>query len=173
MGSVPRPVDRHLNHIRCVQGLAAEEVNLHGGAARALDITGDFITPAFTFIATSHALHWSGAAPLFADLLPFTYDMDPEWIEAIYGVAKSSQELQKWEDAVISYRRVLQIDSTVPEAYFGLSEIYEGLGRPSQAVGLLRQGLAFAPDDTAATRRLERLLAEGGAEPRESAPEGP
>jgi tetratricopeptide (TPR) repeat protein len=107
-------------------------------------------------------LHYAAAATL-----------DPEWIEAIYGVASSSKELQKWEDAVIGYRRVLQIDSTVPEAYFGLSEIYEELGRPSQAVGLLRQGLAFAPDDTAATRRLERLLAAGGAEPREAAPEGP
>jgi len=52
-------------------------------AARALSIFGDFITPSFTFIATPHALHWSGAIPQFADLLPFTYDMDPEWIEAL------------------------------------------------------------------------------------------
>jgi tetratricopeptide (TPR) repeat protein len=100
-------------------------------------------------------------------------ELDPEWLEALYGVAKTSQELEKWEHAVVYFRNVLKIDPTVAEAYFGLSEIYEAHGRTSQAVGLLRQGLAHAPDDTAAVRRLRRLTAGGKPRGPETAPEGP
>lgn len=88
--------------------------------------------------------------------------LDPKWLEAIYGVAKSDQMLRRWEDAVVNYRRVLKLNAEVPEAYFGLSEIYEELERPSQAIGLLRQGLIYAPGDTAATRRLAELQKGGG-----------
>ena len=84
-------------------------------------------------------------------------ELDPEWLEAVFGVAKSYHDLSMWEDAVLNYRKVLRMDPAIPDAYFGLSRIYEELGSPSQAIGLLRQGLTYAPDDTAATRRLGEL----------------
>ncbi len=86
--------------------------------------------------------------------------LDPEWLEALYGTARCSHQLKRYEDAVIYYRRVLELDPTVADAYFGLSGVYEEMGLPSQAVGLMRQGLRFAPQDTVALRRLEELLEE-------------
>ena len=97
--------------------------------------------------------------------------LDPQWKEAFFGVAKCNRELRRWEEAVINFRRVLRLDPTVAEAYFGLSEVYEEMGLPSQAVGLQRQGMQYAPRDPAAASRLARLLEsaarQSGSDPAE------
>ena len=33
--------------------------------------------PSFTFVATAQVVPWLGAAPVFVDILPDTYNMDP------------------------------------------------------------------------------------------------
>lgn len=53
-------------------------------ALQALRIAGEVITTPFSFVATSHALHWNGIVPVFADIDPRTYNLDPQRIvEAI------------------------------------------------------------------------------------------
>tara|TARA_R110002072_G_scaffold242550_3_gene401322 strand:- start:8995 stop:10107 length:1113 start_codon:yes stop_codon:yes gene_type:complete len=51
-------------------------------ALQALRITGEVITTPFSFVATSHALHWNGIKPVFADIDPQTLNLDPKRIEA-------------------------------------------------------------------------------------------
>ncbi|MBI1178208.1 aminotransferase class I/II-fold pyridoxal phosphate-dependent enzyme [bacterium] len=51
-------------------------------ALRALDIKGDVITTPFTFAATTHALVWNGNRPVFADIEPDFYTLDPAAVEA-------------------------------------------------------------------------------------------
>jgi dTDP-4-amino-4,6-dideoxygalactose transaminase len=46
-------------------------------AIRALDLRGEVIVPAFTFIATAHALRWHGLTPVFCDIDPRTHNIDP------------------------------------------------------------------------------------------------
>lgn len=46
-------------------------------AARALRLTGEVILPAFTFIATAHAMEWIGLTPVFADVDETTHTIDP------------------------------------------------------------------------------------------------
>lgn len=46
-------------------------------AIRALDLTGEVIVPAWTFVATAHALYWQGITPVFADIDPATHNLDP------------------------------------------------------------------------------------------------
>ncbi|MEJ5199802.1 MAG: DegT/DnrJ/EryC1/StrS family aminotransferase, partial [Anaerolineae bacterium] len=41
----------------------------------------EVITSAFTFIATAHALQWQGITPVFADIDPFTHNLDPHAVE--------------------------------------------------------------------------------------------
>ncbi len=51
--------------------------------ARALGLTGEVIVPAFTFVATAHALKWQGLQPVFCDIDPVTHSLDPARVEAL------------------------------------------------------------------------------------------
>lgn len=50
-------------------------------ATRAAGLTGEVIVPSFTFIATAHALQWQEITPVFCDIDPSTYTIDPESAE--------------------------------------------------------------------------------------------
>nr|UPI48957.1 dTDP-4-dehydro-6-deoxyglucose aminotransferase [Micromonospora sp.] len=45
--------------------------------ARALGLSGEVIIPAFTYVATAHALLWHGITPVFCDIDPATGNLDP------------------------------------------------------------------------------------------------
>jgi dTDP-4-amino-4,6-dideoxygalactose transaminase len=48
---------------------------------RALELKGEVIMPAFTWTATAHAAVWNGLAPVFADIVPGAYTLDPQAVE--------------------------------------------------------------------------------------------
>lgn len=50
-------------------------------AIRAIGLTGEVIMPAFTFIATAHALQWQEITPIFCDIDPSTHNIDPCRVE--------------------------------------------------------------------------------------------
>src|SRR5882724_2434093 len=54
-------------------------------AIRALGMSGEVIVPAFTFIATAHALQWQGITPVFCDVDPVTHTIDPGQVEKLIG----------------------------------------------------------------------------------------
>lgn len=51
-------------------------------ALQSLRITGEVITTPFSFVATTHALHWNGIKPIFCDIEACTFNLDPKKIEA-------------------------------------------------------------------------------------------
>jgi dTDP-4-amino-4,6-dideoxygalactose transaminase len=51
-------------------------------ALQALRISGEVITTPYSFVATAHSLLWNGIKPVFVDIDPVTFNMDPEKIEA-------------------------------------------------------------------------------------------
>ena len=51
-------------------------------ALQALRIRGEVITTPYSFVATTHALLWNGIKPVFADIDPGTYNLNPAKIEA-------------------------------------------------------------------------------------------
>ncbi len=50
-------------------------------AYRALGINGSAITTPFSFVATTSSLQWEGIKPIFADIDPATWNLDPNQIE--------------------------------------------------------------------------------------------
>lgn len=52
-------------------------------AMRAMEMSGEVIVPAFTFIATAHAVQWLGFTPVFCDVDPRTHTIDPARIEEL------------------------------------------------------------------------------------------
>jgi dTDP-4-amino-4,6-dideoxygalactose transaminase len=51
-------------------------------ALQALRITGEVITTPYSFVATSHSMLWNGIKPVFVDIDPKTFNLDPARIEA-------------------------------------------------------------------------------------------
>jgi dTDP-4-amino-4,6-dideoxygalactose transaminase len=100
-----RRIAEHVGVRHCVamcNGTVALEI-----AIRALGLNGEVIVPAYTFIATAHALQWQGLTPVFADIDPSTHNLDPASVAAaisgnttgiigvhLWGRAAPVQELQ-------------------------------------------------------------------------------
>ena len=80
-------------------------------ALQALRITGEVITTPYSFVATTHAIWWNGAQPVFVDIEQATGNIDPERIEAaitprttaimpvhVYGKPCRTKEIQAIAD---------------------------------------------------------------------------
>src|SRR6478672_1702562 len=52
-------------------------------AARAAGLRGEVVVPSMTFVATVHALRWSGLTPVFCDVDPATHNLDPRRVEEL------------------------------------------------------------------------------------------
>lgn len=62
--------------VSCVNGTIALQL-----AIRALQLKGEIITTPFTFIATINSILWEYCTPVFVDIDPETFNMDPNLIE--------------------------------------------------------------------------------------------
>jgi dTDP-4-amino-4,6-dideoxygalactose transaminase len=51
-------------------------------ALQGMGISGEVITTPFTFVATTHALFWNKIRPVFVDIEPDYYTLDPEKVES-------------------------------------------------------------------------------------------
>ena len=51
-------------------------------ALQALRINGEVITTPYSFVATAHSLLWNGIKPVFVDIDPVSFNIDPAKIEA-------------------------------------------------------------------------------------------
>jgi len=80
-------------------------------ALQTLRITGEVITTPYSFVATAHSLLWNGIKPVFVDIHPETFNLDPEKIESaitpqttailpvhVYGIPCNVEKIQKIAD---------------------------------------------------------------------------
>ncbi|MDO9634666.1 MAG: DegT/DnrJ/EryC1/StrS family aminotransferase [Paludibacter sp.] len=52
-------------------------------ALQAMNIQGEVITTPFSFVATTHSLWWNKITPVFADIEPETFNINPDKIESM------------------------------------------------------------------------------------------
>ena len=110
---------------------------------RALGLRGEVIVPAFTFVATAHALQWQEITPVFADIDPATHCLDPVSVESmitprtsgIVGVHVWGRSCAVEELAEIAARRSLKLVFDAAHAFgcshegrmigsFGAAEVF-------------------------------------------------
>ncbi len=86
-------------------------------ALQGMGITGDVITTPYTFVATVHSLFWNKVRPVFVDIEPGHYTLDPEqveaaitpWTSAILGVHVYGHPCRLRELAEIAQRHNLKL----------------------------------------------------------------
>ena len=85
MGSKHQQLEQELKHF-----LGCEEIALFTNGHLALEnvieafrLQGEIITTPFTFASTTHAIVRCGCTPVFCDIDPRTYTLDPEKLEAL------------------------------------------------------------------------------------------
>lgn len=80
-------------------------------ALQALRVSGEVITTPYSFVATAHSLLWNGIKPVFVDIDPRTFNLDPRQIEAaitpqttaifpvhVYGTPCDVEEIERIAD---------------------------------------------------------------------------
>ena len=73
------------NVVCLANGTAALQLSI-----RALNLTGEIITTPFTFIATANIISWERCRPVFVDIDPETWNIDPDRIEEKITAATSA-----------------------------------------------------------------------------------
>ncbi|NUQ37993.1 MAG: DegT/DnrJ/EryC1/StrS family aminotransferase [Caldilineales bacterium] len=149
---------------------------------RALAADGEVILPSFTYAASAHAVVWAGLRPVFVDILPDTYTLDPAAVARaitprtaaimgvhIYGHPCEIDDLQEVADhhgiplifdaahAMGSRYRQQRVGG------FGLAEVFSFHATKIFPVG---EGSVIATSDTQLAQKL-RLLRVFGSPPGE------
>ncbi|MFM5077787.1 dTDP-4-amino-4,6-dideoxy-D-glucose aminotransferase VioA [Aeromonas caviae] len=75
--------------VKLAEYLGVEHVSLFNNATialitalQAMRIHGEVITTPYSFVATTHSIMWNGLEPVFVDIDPTTFNIDPAKIEA-------------------------------------------------------------------------------------------
>jgi tetratricopeptide (TPR) repeat protein len=70
-----------------------------------------------------------------------------------------------YEQALVQFLKVIEIEPMDPRGYTGAAEAYIGLGQPDSAAEILRQGLAIVePDDAGDITKVLEILADSETE---------
>lgn len=89
-------------------------------ALKALNITKEVITTPFSYVATTNALLWEGCTPIFADVKPDDFNINPAKIEAL--ITENTQAIM----ATHVYGNACQIEQIQAIAdKYGLKVIYD------------------------------------------------
>jgi dTDP-4-amino-4,6-dideoxygalactose transaminase len=144
----------------------------------------EVITPAFTFFATAGAIHNAGGAPVFVDIDPATFTVDPAAIEAavtprtraimvvhLYGQMAAMEPI-----LALGASRDIAVIEDAAQA-IGARRVMDGVARPAGSLGWAA-ALSFFPSknlgawgdggmmltqNAALGARLRRLRLHGGA----------
>ena len=83
-------------------------------------LTGEIITTPFTFSATAHVIQWNNITPVFADVDPLTFNMDPASIERLITRRTSAILAVHVFGVPCDVRRIQRV-----AARYGLKVIYD------------------------------------------------
>lgn len=135
---------------------------------QALGLSGEVIVPSFTFMATVHPLVWNGATPVFADVDPETWQLDPIQVEKLItpettaivavhllGTPAAVEEL---EDLAARHGLKLVFDAAhgfgalhrgQPLGRYGNAEVFSAT--PTKVLNAVEGGIVATNDDALAT----------------------
>jgi dTDP-4-amino-4,6-dideoxygalactose transaminase len=90
-------------------------------AIKALGLTKEIITTPFSYVATANAIAWEGCTPVFADIEPETFTIDPAKIEA--AITENTEAILATH--VYGFPCKIEAIQTIADKH-GLKVIYDG-----------------------------------------------
>ncbi|MDO4582972.1 MAG: DegT/DnrJ/EryC1/StrS family aminotransferase [Planctomycetia bacterium] len=173
-----------VNHaVACASG---SEALLMALMALGIQPGDEVITPSFTFFATASAIARLGATPVFADIVPETFHLNPEDVaakvtprtRAILVVHLFGQAVEMEPFAALSRQHAIPLVEDVAQA-IGAETLWQGetrragsMGRvncfsfyPTKNLGAMGDAGALTTQDAAMAEKL-RLIRGHGMEPR-------
>ncbi len=138
----------------------------------------EVVTPSFTFIATAETIAIVGARPVFVDIDPRTYNLDPDRLEAaittrtraIMPVSLYGQCADMAAIAAIAARHGVAVIEDAAQSFgatlagrrsCGLSAIGSTSFFPSKPLGAYGDGGALFTDDETLATRMRRIRVHG------------
>lgn len=137
---------------------------------QALGLRGEVLVPSFTFMASVHPLSWQGITPIFIDIDPYTWNIDPEQIEAhitsettaivAVHVFGNPAPIERIEDVAIRHGLALIFDAAhgfgaryrnTPVGRYGTVEVFSTSPTKLLVTG---EGGVVATNDTDLARRI-------------------
>ena len=119
---------KHISYF--TNGMVALQMGL-----QALRITGEVITTPFTFVATTHAIHLNGCTPVFCDIEPETFTLDPDKVESLITPLTSAIMPVHVYGNLCNHEKLKKIADT-----YGLKLFYDA----AHVFGVKKDGLSVA-----------------------------
>lgn len=110
-----------------------------------------------------HQDHMEDAAAMFMRTLEIAKIIDSEpsaWISTRANLGHVYRRLGKWENAISEFDEALRQGGKDPQVFCAKALALMELGRPAEAVTVLHEALAIAPQDAIATELLNKALDE-------------
>lgn len=93
----------------------------------------------------ARALYASGNAPQALEQHQILLDFFPEDAQLRNNHANILRDLERFDEAVLEYRRVIEINHAFTPAYLNLVYLLQDLKRPDEALSVLEEGLVNDP----------------------------
>ena len=124
-----------------------------------------------------HQDHLDDAVTMFLSALEIAEDIDSDdaaWISTRANCGHAYRRLGRWDEALSQFDEVLRQGGRDPQVFCAKALVLMELRKPAEAVTVLHEALAIAPQDAIATELLNKALdemAESGLEVADEAEE--
>lgn len=110
-----------------------------------------------------HQDHLEDAVTMFVKALEIASDIDSDdaaWISTHTNLGHAYRRLGRWDDALSEFEEVLRQGGRDPQVFCAKALVLMELRRPAEAVAVLHEALAIAPQDVVANELLTKALDE-------------
>ena len=86
------------------------------------------------------------------------YQREPQFLHAQYSLAEISIQAEQWEDAILTFKSILEIDRNQSKAHYGLGKTFLQIKNYDRALFHFQQAIEIEPEFTHAYRDVVQAL---------------
>ena len=110
----------------------------------------------------AYAAFEAGDLPQTIEILTTLVGHQPDFGPAHLLLARSHYELGQWDEAIVGYKRVIELEPGVPIAYLDLGVALVEVGDLDSASGYFKKAVSMQPDDADAYYNIGAIFVRAG-----------